>query len=51
MSTKSPLGIRQIQRNDRFYLFKLGFEGRHFRRLELLPVSFSVARVALAQLS
>lgn len=41
--------VDPLLRNDRSCLFKLGFEGRHFRRLELLPVTLSMARVALAK--
>ncbi|HUX90449.1 MAG TPA: CapA family protein [Gallionellaceae bacterium] len=36
-------------RNDRSCLFKLMFEHRKLCRIELLPVSLSLARVALAQ--
>jgi poly-gamma-glutamate capsule biosynthesis protein CapA/YwtB (metallophosphatase superfamily) len=36
-------------RNDRSCLFKLMFEAKKLHRIELLPVSLSVAQVALAQ--
>jgi poly-gamma-glutamate synthesis protein (capsule biosynthesis protein) len=36
-------------RNDRSCLFKVMFEGGKLRRVELLPVSLSVAHVALAR--
>jgi poly-gamma-glutamate capsule biosynthesis protein CapA/YwtB (metallophosphatase superfamily) len=36
-------------RNDRSCLYRLVFDGRRLRRIELLPVSLSVAHVALAR--
>ena len=40
--------VLPLQRNDRSRLFKVVFEESKLRRIELLPVSLSVARVAIA---
>lgn len=41
--------VHPLLRNDRSCLFRLMFDGGRLCRIELLPVSLSVARVALAQ--
>jgi poly-gamma-glutamate capsule biosynthesis protein CapA/YwtB (metallophosphatase superfamily) len=41
--------VHPLLRNDRSCLFKLMFEHAKLRRIELLPVSLSVAHVALAR--
>ncbi len=41
--------VHPLLRNDRSCLFKLMFEQNNLRRIELLPVSLSVARVNLAR--
>lgn len=41
--------VHPLLRNDRSCLFKLMFEQRKLSRIELLPVSLSVAHVALAR--
>ncbi|HET7831514.1 MAG TPA: CapA family protein [Gallionella sp.] len=41
--------VHPLLRNDRSCLFKLMFEQNTLRRIELLPVSLSVARVMLAR--
>lgn len=41
--------VDPVLRNDRSFLFRLDFENRALHRIELLPVSLSLARVAVAQ--
>lgn len=41
--------IHPLMRNDRSCLFRLAFDGNELRKIELVPVSLSVARVALAR--
>jgi poly-gamma-glutamate synthesis protein (capsule biosynthesis protein) len=41
--------VHPLMRNDRSCLFRLGFEERELRKIELLPVTLSVAQVDLAR--
>ncbi|BBI99081.1 capsule biosynthesis protein [Ferrigenium kumadai] len=41
--------VHPLMRNDRSCLFRLGFEERELRKIELFPVTLSVAQVALAR--
>ncbi len=41
--------VHPLLRNDRSCLFKVEFEGKEFKRLELLPVSLDVGYVAMAR--
>lgn len=41
--------VHPVMRNDRSCLFTLGFEKAELQRIELIPVTLSMARVALAR--